>query len=322
MRRLATGSPTLDLLGQLDASCAAVSSLCRPTSARKQLAQAVRRADDGRRLRHHGSGGLGDGLCLVGALGGPDLDPDRLQLPLGYSGLVIGQIVLERKGFELGRLEEAAFLGALYEDARRLRLEKLSHLVLGQERFTNPFISSAAGTTVTNTLKRSHCRGKFLAAPGVKLTRPLPSLSAGGAETTFQTKGSLLTPIPPPLVLRFARQVCPRGGKSNSTFPSSFKTSLARKGLPAFERKPGQNLAGLPFLEQLARHLRGERAALQPVSRSQNPQARLLAALPASCSHRRVRFSRIVSPQRGRSLGPGSTRAPGGAAPCRARRSA
>src|SRR5437764_1161702 len=35
-----------------------------------------------------------------------------------------------------------------------------------------------------------------------------------------------------------ASLVCGRAGKSNSTFPSPFKTRRARKGLPARERKP------------------------------------------------------------------------------------
>ncbi len=96
----------------------------------------------------HG-GGLGCGRCggrrasngRLGLLASAcaDLDSDRLELALKLLGLVVGKVVLESEGLELGRLEEATLLGALDEDARRLRLKKLSHLVLRQERFTNPF---------------------------------------------------------------------------------------------------------------------------------------------------------------------------------------
>jgi hypothetical protein len=56
----------------------------------------------------------------------------RLSAACQELDLVVGEIVLEREGLELGGLDVAALLRSLQEGAGRLGLEQLVKLVLGQ----------------------------------------------------------------------------------------------------------------------------------------------------------------------------------------------
>ena len=110
-------------------SSAAVSSLWRPTSARKswRLSAAPETAAGLVAL-------LGDGLFLLGVgVRLRDLDVVRLELALEQLGIFLADVVLEHERLELGGLELAAvLLGALDERLHVLRFEEFDELVLRQ----------------------------------------------------------------------------------------------------------------------------------------------------------------------------------------------
>jgi hypothetical protein len=101
MRRLETGSPRSICFASATSS-AAVSSLWRPTSARKSCSESA------------------------------DLEADRLELALKRLGLVFVELVLEDERLELRRLHEAALLGALDQRTGLFGLEQFDQLVLRQ----------------------------------------------------------------------------------------------------------------------------------------------------------------------------------------------
>src|SRR3954454_25067894 len=112
MRRFAVGSPRSIALARVTSS-AAVSSLWRPTSARKSCR--LSGGPEGTGV----SAGPGS-LLLFGflfGLGGrlPHLEPDALELAGQLLDLVRVEVVLERERLELGGLEIAPLLGALDE---------------------------------------------------------------------------------------------------------------------------------------------------------------------------------------------------------------
>jgi hypothetical protein len=77
--------------------------------------------------------GLGCKVHFVGLLAGlADLQPDRLELMLKVSELVVVQLELERQRLEVGRLDPAALLGALDESPSLNGLKKfvLAHSLL------------------------------------------------------------------------------------------------------------------------------------------------------------------------------------------------
>ena len=51
------------------------------------------------------------------------VEPDRLELARQLLDLIVVEIVLQREGLEVGRLDEAALLRILDEGARALALE-------------------------------------------------------------------------------------------------------------------------------------------------------------------------------------------------------
>src|SRR3954454_10891472 len=112
MRRLAVGSPRSIAFARVTSS-AAVSSLWRPTSARKSCRLS---AEPGRA----GGSARSASLSLLGSLFGrggrlPHLEPDALELAGQLLDLVRVEVVLERERLELGGLEIAPLLGALDE---------------------------------------------------------------------------------------------------------------------------------------------------------------------------------------------------------------
>jgi hypothetical protein len=73
-------------------------------------------------------------LCLGAGVGTSltHLEAGGLELARQRLDLVLREILLEREGLDLGRLDEAALLGALEQDACGLGFEQLLKLVLGQ----------------------------------------------------------------------------------------------------------------------------------------------------------------------------------------------
>ena len=61
-----------------------------------------------------------------------DLEPDALELARQLLDFLVVELVLERERLELGRLDEAALLGALDDGADLIRLEQFVQLVLRQ----------------------------------------------------------------------------------------------------------------------------------------------------------------------------------------------
>src|SRR5262249_27500493 len=68
-------------------------------------------------------------LLGLDALRRANLQSKRLQLARELLDLVLVEVVLERKGLQLRRLDEAALLGTLDQRARLLGLEKLVQLL-------------------------------------------------------------------------------------------------------------------------------------------------------------------------------------------------
>ena len=58
--------------------------------------------------------------------------PDRLELARQLLDLVVVEIVLQREGLEIGRLDEPPLLGVLDEGARAFALEQFVKLILRQ----------------------------------------------------------------------------------------------------------------------------------------------------------------------------------------------
>ena len=145
MRRFATGSPRSIRFASATSS-AAVSSLCRPTSARKSCSESAAPVERvGRPDLALGRLLLRRLLLRGGGLRRPDLEPDRLELARERLGLLVGQLVLERECLELGRLDVAALLGALDQRLDLLGLEQFDQLVLGQAGVSVP--STCGGGT-------------------------------------------------------------------------------------------------------------------------------------------------------------------------------
>src|SRR5205823_1008750 len=206
--------PTLDRLGECDL-LGRGQQLVAP-DVRKEELQAVGRADENLRLRLRSLlfRLLGLGVGLLGRLA--DLEPDRLELTLKLLGVFLAEVVLQRERLDLRRLDEAALFSALHECAGMLGFEQLVHLVLRQFLLR---LSRCCGS-----LDLSHCKRNLLGRLGSTGTfNDLVTSKPGVALRYSATAGSL---------------VWARAGKSNSTFPSSFKTRRARKGLPAFDRNP------------------------------------------------------------------------------------
>ena len=111
-------------------SSAAVSSLWRPTSARKscRLSAAPLTGSASYALAAAASGAAG--LGLLGRLA--DLEPDRLELARQLLDLLLGEVVLQRERLELGGLDEPALLGALDQQARLIAFKQLGQLILRQ----------------------------------------------------------------------------------------------------------------------------------------------------------------------------------------------
>src|SRR3954451_24308263 len=160
-------------------SSAAVSSLCRPMSARKscRLSAAPTIAwacgwagSGGSALAAAGSGGSSAGPRPSTALGPSSrggsallggrahLEAVGLELAREQLDLVVGQIVLEREGLELGRQDEAALLCSFEQDARGLGFQQF--LKLGLSQF---LLVGVRRRTASNL---SHCRTIVLDWPG------------------------------------------------------------------------------------------------------------------------------------------------------------
>ena len=106
MRRFARTSPRSIAFASVTSS-AAVSSLWRPTSARKscrRVAGAARAGRPRRRPPRPCGGGL-----LLGDVS-RDLEPDPLELARQLLDVEVGELVLQRERLELGGLDEAALL--------------------------------------------------------------------------------------------------------------------------------------------------------------------------------------------------------------------
>ena len=96
---------------------------------------------------------LGRLLLLLAGDRRTDVEPDRLELARQLLDLVVVEVVLEREGLEVGRLDEAALLGALDEGARAVALEQFVKLILRQVRRFSPFaVSSLRGELRTFAL--------------------------------------------------------------------------------------------------------------------------------------------------------------------------
>ena len=101
--------------------------------------EAVRGADDDVRI-----GRLRlDGLRLLLGPRLADLEADGLELARELLHVCVVEVVLEREGLELGRLDMAALFGGLDEGAGALSLEKLGNLLVRQLRFL--FLSLPCG---------------------------------------------------------------------------------------------------------------------------------------------------------------------------------
>ena len=114
MRRFAVGSPRSIAFASVTSS-AAVSSLWRPTSARKSCRLSAAPASTCGSAAAAAFGGL-LGLGCLGRRGRlPISRPIRSSSRGQLLDVVLGQLVLERERLELGGLDEAALLGALDE---------------------------------------------------------------------------------------------------------------------------------------------------------------------------------------------------------------
>ena len=101
-------------------SSEAVSSLWRPTSARKSWSES---ADP---TIASGSGAFGCGSARLRVLLGPrlgDLEADRLELAHQLLDISVVEVVLEREGLDLGRLDVTTLLGGFDQGAGALGLE-------------------------------------------------------------------------------------------------------------------------------------------------------------------------------------------------------
>jgi hypothetical protein len=101
--------------------------------------EAVRGADDDVRIGRLRLGGL---RILLGPRLA-DLEADGLELTRELLHVCVVEVVLEREGLELGRLDVATLLGGLDEGAGALGLEKLRNLLVRQLRFL--FLSFLCG---------------------------------------------------------------------------------------------------------------------------------------------------------------------------------
>jgi hypothetical protein len=126
-----------------------------PADVGEEELQAVGGADErlrGLLLRSLGGGSLARLLGLVVRLRGglADLEADRLELACQLLDLVLGQVVLEREGLQLGGQDEAALLRYLELHARGLGLQQFLKLRLGQ------FLLVSVRRRTSSIL--SHCR--------------------------------------------------------------------------------------------------------------------------------------------------------------------
>src|SRR5207244_8264541 len=81
------------------------------------------------------------GLSLLGLLDPrrAHLEADRLELTRQLLELLVGEIVLDPEGFELGRLDVPALLRTLEQHARLLAFQQLLQFILSQE-WLSPFV--------------------------------------------------------------------------------------------------------------------------------------------------------------------------------------
>ena len=184
MRRLATGSPRSIRFASATSS-AAVSSLCRPTSARKSWSESA--APAGASAAQTSST---TSFSAAGARRDADVEPRRLELARERLGLLVGELVLERERLELGRLDVAALLGALDERLDLLGLEQLAELVLGHVRLGpfmrrryKPLLTLRRFPVLSRALRRSRrCHKPRTCASHPYIPQPRRSGSLGGAR--------------------------------------------------------------------------------------------------------------------------------------------
>ena len=85
-------------------------------------------------------GRFGGLLCLFGLdrLGGPDLEPDALELARDLLDVLVIELVLQRERLELGSLEVATLLRSFDERAGLVGVKQFVKLVLGQIVLSGP----------------------------------------------------------------------------------------------------------------------------------------------------------------------------------------
>ena len=146
MRRFASRSPFSMRFASVTSS-AAVSSLCRPTSARKSCRLSPAPVDGPAAV---------DDRAAASSAGRADLEADRLEL-VGHLGhLLVAEIELERERLELSGLDVAALLGALEEVATCLGVKQLRARSSDSRLFSMSFRQITAGWIAAHPHKRSH----------------------------------------------------------------------------------------------------------------------------------------------------------------------
>ena len=112
-------------------SCAAFSSLCRPTSARNSCSESAAPESDS--LAHdRGLRGLLRLLLLGVDDGRADLEPHRLELARDLLDLLGGELLLGDEALELRWVDPPALLGALHDRLQLVGFEQFDELVLRQ----------------------------------------------------------------------------------------------------------------------------------------------------------------------------------------------
>ena len=163
IRRLAMRSPrSIDFASVTSSD--AVSSLCRPTSARKSCSESAAPTTASAALLR------GGGLRLFAARL-TDLVPECLELTRQQLDVLVGQLVLEREGFDVRRLDKAALLSSLDEGARPRFPVVPGWFCVKWLSASFPVLTAVLGVCTVrrrSVIKLSHCRPYFLAFQGYR----------------------------------------------------------------------------------------------------------------------------------------------------------